>query len=64
MMGHCWRRVAWSDQIDPFNLMMGLGLARSSIFKSEGSSNMDLRVSGLDMMIEGYVLKAFQMIVG
>ena len=62
-MGHCWRRVAWSDQIDCFNLMMGLGLARSSIYKSEGSSNMDLRASGSDMMIRGYVLKAVQMMI-
>jgi len=65
MMGHCWCWVAWSDWIDCFNLMMGLGMARSSISKSEGSSNTDLRASGSDMMIEGYVLKAvWMMIVG
>ena len=63
IMGHCWCRVDWSDQIDHFNLRMGLGLVRLSISKSEGSSNMDLRASGLDMMIEGYVLKAVQMMI-
>src|SRR5882724_3185933 len=68
MMGHCWWQVAWSDQIDwidHFNLRIGLGLARLSISKYEGSSNTDLRASGSDMMIEGYVLKAvWMMIVG
>ena len=65
MMGHCWHQVAWSDQIDCFNLRMGLGLARLSISKYEGSSNTDLRASGSDMMIKGYVLKAvWMMIVG
>ena len=42
---------------------MGLGLARLSISKSEGSLNVDLRASGLDMMIEGYVMKAVQMMI-
>ena len=37
---------------------MGLGLVRSSISKSKGSLKMDLRASGLDMIIGGYVLKA------
>ena len=65
MMGYCWHRVAWSDWIDCFNLRMGLGLARLSISKSEWSSNTDLRASGSDMMIKGYVLKAvWMMIVG
>src|SRR5882724_2731533 len=63
MMGHCWRRVDWSDRINHFNLRMGLGLVRSSISKSIGSSNMDLRASGLDMMIKGYVLKAVWMMI-
>src|SRR5882724_12664290 len=63
MMGHCLCQVDWSDQIDHFNLRMGLGLARSSISKSKGSLNMDLRASWLDMMIEGYVLKAVQMMI-
>ena len=63
MMGHCWWRVAWSDRIDHFNLRMGLGLVRLSISRYEGSSNMDLRASGSDMMIEGYVLKAVQMMI-
>ena len=60
-MGHCWCQVDWSDRIDHFNLRMGLGLARSSISKSVGSLNTDLRASGLDMMIKGYVLKAVWM---
>ena len=65
MMGHCSCQVDWSDQIDCFNLRMGLGLARLSISKSVGSLNMDLRASGSDMMIEGYVLKAvWMMIIG
>src|SRR5882724_11633004 len=55
--------VDWSDQIDCFNLRMGLGLARSSISKSVGSSNTDLRESGSDMMIQGYVLKAVWMMI-
>ena len=63
MMGHCLHQVDWSDQIDCFNLRMGLGLERSSISNSEGSSNMDLRASGSDMMIGGYVLKAVQMMI-
>ena len=63
MMGHCSCRVDRSDLIDFFNLRMGLGLARSSISKSVGSSNIDLRASGLDMMIEGYVLKAVRMMI-
>ena len=46
MMGHCLHQVDQSDQIDRFNLRMGLGLARLSISKSEGSSNVDLRASG------------------
>jgi len=58
MMGHCLHQVDQSDLIDCFNLRMGLGLARSSISKSDESSNVDLRASGSDMMIEGYVLKA------
>src|SRR5882724_8554363 len=63
MMGHCSCRVDRSDRIDCFNLRMGLGLVRLSISKSKGSSNTDLRASGLDMMIEGYVLKAVQMMI-
>src|SRR5882724_7669001 len=63
MMGHCWHRVDWSDRIDHFNLRMGLGLARSFISKSVGSSNTDLRAAGSDMMIEGYVLKAVRMMI-
>ena len=63
MMGHCLHRVDWSDQIDCFNLRMGLGLVRSSISKSVGSLNTDLRASGLDMMIEGYELKAVRMMI-
>ena len=55
MMGHYPHRVDWSDRIDRCNLRMGLGLVRSSISKYEGSSNMDLRASELDMMIKGYV---------
>ena len=62
-MGHCLHQVDWSDQIDCFNLRMGLGLVRSSISKSMGSSNTDLRASGSDMMIKGYVLKAVQMMI-
>jgi len=58
MMGNCLRRVDRSDEIDHCNLRIPLGLARSSISKSEGSLNTDLRASGSDMMIEGYVLKA------
>jgi len=46
MMGHCWHQVDWSDQIDCFNLRMGLGLERLSISKSMGSLNTDLRASG------------------
>ena len=42
---------------------MGLGLEKSSISKSEGSLNMDLKASVLDMMIGGYVLKAVQMMI-
>src|SRR5882724_1626645 len=66
MMGHCWWREAWSDCIDRsdhFNFRKGLGLARLSISKSELSSNMDLRASGSDMMIESYVSKAVWMMV-
>src|SRR5882724_12321910 len=63
MMGHCSHQVDRSDRIDCCNLRMGLGLARSSISKSEGSSNTDLRASGSDMMIRGYVLKAVQMMI-
>ena len=58
MIGHCSRQVDQSDQIDCFNLRMGLGLVRSFISKSKGSSNVDLRASWSDMMIKGYVLKA------
>ena len=64
-MGHCPCQVDWSDQIDCVNLRMCLGLGRSSISMSDVSLNTDLRASGLDMLIEGYVLKAVQiMIVG
>src|SRR5882724_4356385 len=63
MMGHCLRRVDWSDQIDRCNLRTGLGLARSSISKYEGSSNTDLRASELDMLIGGYVMKAVRMMI-
>ena len=58
MMGHCSHRVDWSDQIDCFNLRMCLGLGRSSISMSDESSNIDLRASGLDMLIKGYAMKA------
>ena len=60
MMGHCPCQVDWSDRIDCFSLRMGLGLVRSSISKSEGSSNMALRSSGLDMLIDGCATKAVQ----
>jgi len=63
MMGYCSHQVDRIDQIDHFNLRMGLGLARSSISKSVGSSNTDLRASGLDMMIKGYVLKPIRMMI-
>jgi len=63
MMGHCPRRVDRSDRIDRCNLRMGLGLARLSISKSEGSSNTDLRASESDMMNGGYVLKAVRMMI-
>jgi len=36
---------------------------RLSISSLWDSSNMDLRASGSDMMIEGYVLKAVQMMI-
>ena len=63
MMGHCSCQVDQSDQIDHCNLRMGLGLVRSSISKSEGSLNTDLRASGSNMMIKGYVLKAVRMMI-
>jgi len=46
-----------------FQSEMGLGLVGLSISKSEWSLNMDLRASGSDMMIEGYVLKAVWMMI-
>ena len=63
MMGHCSHQVDWSDQIDCVNLRMHLDLGISSISMSDVSSNTDLRASGLDMLIEGYVLKAVQMMI-
>ena len=47
-----------SDYKDCFNWRVCLGLERSSISISEGSSNMDLRSFGLDMLIDGCVMKA------
>jgi len=49
--------------MDCFNLRMHLGLERSSISMSEGSLNTDLRASGLDMLIDGSVIKAVQMMI-
>ena len=60
MMGHCSCQIDLSDRKDCDNLRVHLGLARSSISKSEGSLNMDLRSSGLDMLINGCVMKAVQ----
>src|SRR5882724_2529673 len=57
MMGHCLHQVDSSDQKDCVNLRVHLGLERSSISMSEESSNMDLRSSGLDMLIDGCAMK-------
>ena len=62
MMGHCLcQMVNWidlSDCKDCFNWRVHLGLGRSSILISEGSSNTDLKSSGLDMLINGCAMKA------
>ena len=52
-MGCSWGQtltVDWSDQKGCFNLRMCLGLVRSSISKSKGSPNTELRSSGLDIV--------------
>ena len=63
-MGHCLHgmvdQVDLSDHKDCINLRVHLGLEISSISMSEGSSNTDLRSSGLDMLIDGCVMKAVQ----
>jgi len=63
-MGHCSPQlvdqVDLSDCKDCFDWRVHLGLERSSILISEGSSNMNLRSSGLDMLINGCVMKAVQ----
>ena len=60
MMGPCSHRVDWSDQIDHGNLRILLGLVRSSISMSEGFLNTNLRASGLDMLINGSVIRLFE----
>ena len=54
-MGHCSPQMVdqidlseWSDN---FNCRVHLGLVGSSISISEGSLNIDLRSSGLDMLM-------------
>jgi len=62
MMGHCScqlvDQIYLSDCKDCDNLRVQLGLERSSISMSEESSNADLKSSGLDMLIDGCVMKA------
>ena len=60
MMGNCSHRIDLSDQKDCDNLRIHLGLVRFSISMSKASSNTDLRSSGLDMLIDGCVMKAVQ----
>jgi len=60
MMGPCLCRVDWSDQINHCNLRIQLGLARSSISKSKGSSKMDLKALGLDMLLDGSAMRLFE----
>ena len=62
MMGHCSCQIVdqidLSDWKDCDNLRVQLGLERSSISMLEESSNTDLRSLGLDILIDGCVMKA------
>ena len=51
-------QLGLSEHKDCFNLRVQFGLERSSISMSEGSSNTDMRSSGLNMLIDGCVMKA------